>query len=89
MWIRLPGLYGLLSLVGITEPSGVCLPAKELGQHLSQRKNLILVGREDSEEEPDGGSYWSPEFCAPEFVPDAAGVAGVTHGGFLVSTLGS
>ena len=45
--------------------------------------------REDSEEEPDGGSYWSPEFCAPEFVPDAAGVAGVTHGGFLVSTLGS
>ena len=69
MWIRLPGSYGLLSLVGITEPSGVCLPAKELGQHLSQRKNLILVGREDSEEEPDGGSYWSPEFCVPKCVP--------------------
>ena len=89
MWIRLPGSYGLLSLVGINEPSGVCLPAKELGQHLSQRKNLILVGREDSEEEPDGGSYWSPEFCVPKCVPDGKGVAGVTHGGFLVSTLGS
>jgi hypothetical protein len=38
------------------------------------------------EEQPDGGSYWSPEFCVSEYVPDAAGVAGVTHGGFLVST---
>jgi len=32
------------------------------------------------EEQPDGGSYWSPEFCVSEYVPDAAGVAGVTHG---------
>ena len=28
--------------------------------------------REDPEEEPDGGSYWSPEFCVPECVPGVA-----------------
>ena len=49
----------------------------------------FTVKEPNREKLPDGGSYWSPEFCAPEFVPDAAGVAGVTHGGFLVSTLGS